>query len=141
MQRFLHQSLEYTQLSFQVMQSGWILLLMCAMKKTSKQVSKDEEQQVKAQKQFFQVLINLYLWKLIDSGLYQRVRKHYNNSSQSGYSTRLKVNNLINRYSQVVRINKTMQCMLALSMGWLVLKWNAHVKQLTIEFFSMQITQ
>ena len=36
-----------------------------------------------------------------------------------------------------------MQCVLALSMGWLVLKgyWNAHTERLKIEFFSMQTTQ
>ena len=39
------------------------------------------------------------LQKLIDSGLFQRLRQHCNNSSQSGHSLRLKVNNLINRYS------------------------------------------
>ena len=77
----------------------WILFLMCTKKTASKQVSKDKEQQIRAKKQFFQVSIYLYLWKLIDSGLYQRIKQHYNNSSQSGYSTRLKLNNLINRYS------------------------------------------
>ena len=79
--------------------NGWILFLICTKKTTSKEVNEDEEQQVKAYKQLFQILINLYLWKLIDSGLYQRIRQHYNNSSQTGYSTRLKVNNLINRSS------------------------------------------
>ena len=110
---------------------------MCTKKAPSKKVSEDEERQVKAQKQLFQVLINLYPWRLIDSGLYQRIRQHYNNSSQSEYSTRLKVSNLIKRYSQVVHIKKTMRCVLALSMGWLVLKgyWNAHTKRLTIKFF------
>ena len=59
-QRFLHQSLEHIQLSFQVMQSG------CKKKTTSKQVSKDKGQQVKAQKQLFQVLINLYqFWSVL----------------------------------------------------------------------------
>ena len=135
MQRFLHQSLEHIQLSFQVVQSGGILFLMCTKKTASNKVTKDKEQQVKAQKQLFQILVNLYLWKLIDSGLYQRIRQHYNSSSRSGYTTRLKVNNLINCYSSVVRLKKTVQCVLALLIGWLVLKSyrNAHTKRLTIE--------
>ena len=49
--------------------------------------------------QLLQVLINLLPWKLIESGLYQRIRKQCNGSSQSGYSTKLKVKNLINSYS------------------------------------------
>ena len=55
----------------------------------------------------------------------------------------LQVKNLINSYSKVVHIKITMRCVLALSMGWLVLKgyWNAHTKRLTIEFFSMHTTQ
>ena len=120
----------------------WILFLMCTKKTASRHVSEDEEQQVKAQKQLFQILVKLYLCKLIDSGLYQSMRQHYNNSSQTEYSKRLKVNNLINRYSQVVHIKKTMRCVLALSMGWLVLKgyWNAHMKRL-IEFFSQKTMQ
>ena len=48
MQRFLHQSLEHIQLSFQVVQSGGILFLMCTKKTASNKVTKDKEQQVKA---------------------------------------------------------------------------------------------
>ena len=48
--RFFHQSLEHIQVSFQVMQSG----RYCTMKTASKQVSEDEERQVKAYKQLFQ---------------------------------------------------------------------------------------
>ena len=105
--------------------------------KELKQISEEEEQQVKAKKQLFQVFINFYLWKLIYSRLYQRIRQHSNNSSQSGYPTRLNLNNLMNRYSQVVRTKKTMRCVLALSMDWLVLKgyWNAHLKRPTIAIF------
>ena len=104
----------------------WILFLMCTKKTVSKQVSEDKEQQVKAKKQLFQVLINLYLWKLTDSGLYQRIRQHYN-SSQSVYSARLKVNNWIkplflggshkendamcvNFVSGLVRIERLLEC-------------------------------
>ena len=121
----------------------WILFLMCKKKTASKHVREDQKQQVKAQKQLFQILVKLYLWKLVDSGLYQSIRQHYNNSSQTGCSTRLKVNNLINCYTQVVRIKKTMRCVLALPMGWLVLKGyqNAHTKRLTIECFSKQTMQ
>ena len=43
---------------------------------------------MKPQKQLFQISVNL--WKWIDSGLYQRIRQHYNNSSQSRYSARVK---------------------------------------------------
>ena len=54
---------------------------------------------VEGTNQLLQVLINLLPWKLIESGLYQRIRKQCNGSSQSGYSTKLKVKNLINSYS------------------------------------------
>ena len=43
---------------------------------TWQQVSEDEERQFKVKKQLFQVLINIYQWKLIDLGLYQRIRQH-----------------------------------------------------------------
>ena len=50
---------------------------------------------------------------------------------------KVKLNNFKNCYSYVVCIKKTMRCVLALSMGWLVLKGylNAHTKGLMIKCF------
>ena len=59
-------------------------------------MSEDEEWQIK--KQLFQVLIDLYPGKLTNSALYQRIRHHHNNSSQCGYSARLKMENFINLF-------------------------------------------
>ena len=78
-QRFFHVSGAHSAF-FSSHAIRWILFLMCTEKRPSKKVSEDEERQVKAQKQLFQVLINLHPWKLINSGLYQGIRQHYNNS-------------------------------------------------------------
>ena len=75
MQRFFHQF--WSTFSFLFMSCNRLDIVFDVYKETTwKQVSEDEERQFKVKKQLFQVLINIYQWKLIDLGLYQRIRQH-----------------------------------------------------------------
>ena len=86
--------------SFLFKSYNWEDIVFDVYKETSFKASEQRHRtSVEGTYQLLQVLINLLPWKLIESGLYQRIRKQCNGSSQSGYSTKLKVKNLINSYS------------------------------------------
>ena len=86
--------------SFLFKSYNWEDIVFDVYKETSFKASEQRHRtSVEGTYQLLQVLINLLPWKLIESGLYQRIRKQCNDSSQSGYSTKLKVKNLINSYS------------------------------------------